>query len=203
MGLARMVALELAAVDLPLRFIVDGEHYVLVERKHAERAEPPEVGFAEIEPREAGRLLASTLRHTDTQGLLRGGLGGRATERDGDLHRAFVQRVCAQLIEDPPRLVLLRRLRPVLALDFDEPDIVDLADLVPADDRPEDTWFEVRVIDEDDQPCAGIEYEVELSDGRTRRGRTNELGVLRYEGMPPGQCKVRLLRIDAPGWDRA
>jgi hypothetical protein len=50
---------------------------------------------------------------------------------------------------------------------------------------------------------AGVEYEIELSDGRVQRGRTSEHGILRYEDLPDGSCKLRLLSVDGRGWDVA
>jgi hypothetical protein len=100
-------------------------------------------------------------------------------------------------------LVLLRRRRPLYSLVFTEAAADDLAELVPSDAPPEDTWIEVLVVDEEDVPVAGIEYEIELSDGRVRRGRTSELGILRYDGIAPGSCKVKLLSVEGKGWDRA
>jgi hypothetical protein len=188
-------------LDLPLRFFLDGEHYVLVEGKDGSY---PEEDFEEVGPWETEKLLAGALSHGDAQALLRAGLGGHASQSGSWVdHHGFSQRFRAGLREDPERLVLLRRRRPLYSLVFTEPAVADLADLVPGRDTTEDTWIEVLVVDEEDEPVAGIEYEIELSDGRVRRGRTSELGILRYDGMPPGSCKVKLLSVEAKGWDLA
>lgn len=189
-----------SAVDLPLRFFLEGEHYVLVEGKDAAWLEE---GFEEVGPWEAQRLLAGALSEADVRALLRAGLGGPATAGGYDDHHGFTRRVRASLDDDPERLVLLRRVRPLMSLVFTEPEPRDVADLVPVQERDEETWIEVLVVDDDDVPVAGLDYEIELSDGRVRRGRTSEHGILRHEGMPPGSCKVKLLGVEASGWDRA
>jgi hypothetical protein len=187
-------------VDLPLRFFLDGEHYVLVEGKDGSY---PEEDFEEVGPWEAQRVLAGALSPGGAQAHLRAGLGEQAAASGWDDHHRFSQRAHPRLGEDPDHLVLLRRRRPSYSLVFTEPEVDDLADLVPTHDRAEDTWIEVLVVDDEDEPLAGIEYEIELSDGRVRSGRTSELGILRYDGMPPGSCKVKLLSVEAKGWDLA
>jgi hypothetical protein len=187
-------------VDLPLRFFLDGEHYVLAEGKHAGY---PEEDYEEVGPWESERVLRGALSELDLRALLRAGLGGQASGSGWDDHHGFSRRVRTRIDEDPEHLVLLRRRRPVYALVFDEPEVDDLAALVPSVPDEEDTWIEVLVVDEADEPVAGIEYEIELSDGRVRRGRTSEHGILRYDGMPPGSCKVKLLSVEAKGWDVA
>jgi hypothetical protein len=187
-------------VDLPLRFFLDGEHYVLVEGRDASY---PAEDFEEVGAWEAQRVLAGALSHADAQALLRAGLGGQATAVGWDDHHGFSRRVRSRIDEDPERLVLLRRVRPLYSLVFTEPIVEDIADLAAGLDAPEETWIEVLVVDDDDRPVAGVEYEIELSDGRVRRGKTSEHGILRYDGMPPGSCKVKLLSVEAKGWDRA
>lgn len=187
-------------MDLPLRFFLEGEHYVLVEGRDASY---PEDDFEEVGPWEAQRVLSGALSHADAHALLRAGLGGEATGSGWDDAHGFSRRMQTRLDEDPERLVLLRRVRPLYSLVWKELPVDDLADLVPGLDTPEDTWIEVLVVDDDDVPVVGVEYEIELSDGRVRRGRTSEHGILRYDGMPPGSCKVKLLGVEAKGWDRA
>ena len=107
------------------------------------------------------------------------------------------------------RLVLLRRRKPRYTLVLAKPDaVVDLGELAADDltsgtESTEDQWIEVLVLDDKDQPVANVEYEIELSDGRVQRGRTSEHGILRYEDLPSGSCKVRLLDVDGSSWDLA
>ena len=176
-------------MDLPLRFFLEGEHYVLVESKDATYLEDD---HDEVGPWEAQRVLDDARSRLDPHALHR-----------ADLRGAPSRGVRARLDDDPGRLVLLRRRRPIYAMELGQPLLDDLADLVPTLEPAEDTWIEVLVVDDDDVPVAGVEYEIELSDGRKRRGRTSEHGILRYEGMPPGACKLSLLSVEASGWERA
>ncbi len=185
-------------MDLPLRFFLDGDHYVLVEGKHAEYDED----FEEIGPWEAEKLLAQALSERELGTMLRAGLGGHAGGGSWDDHQRFAQRVGSEVGGETDRLVLLRRRRPLFSLVFTEPIVDDLTDLIP-EENEEDTWIEVRVIDEDGEPVSSMEYEIELSDGRVRQGRTSELGILRYDGIPSGSCKVKLLGVEANGWNVA
>lgn len=185
-------------MDLPLRFFLDGEHYVLVEAKDAAYLDED---LEEVGAWEAQRVLEGALAHDHAHARLRGALG-EPTSGSWDDRHGFVRRTRSRVDADPERLVLLRRRRPIFALVLGEPIVDDLADLVPTDERPEDTWIEVLVVDDDDEPVAGVEYEIVLSDGRVRRGRTSEHGILRHEDMPPGSCKVKLLGVEAKGWER-
>ncbi len=69
--------------------------------------------------------------------------------------------------------------------------------------REDDAWIEVLVVDEDDEPIAHQQYEIRLSDGRTRSARTNEHGILRYEWLPDGDCEISLVGLDEGAWDAA
>ena len=188
-------------MDLPLRFFFEGEHYVLVESKDAAWLDDGDID--EVGPWETQRVRTGALAQGDAHGQLRASLGGQTTGSGWDDHHGLSRRIRTRIDEDPERLMLMRRRRPSFALVFGDPVVDDLSDLVPGDDHPEDTWIEVLVVDEEDVPIAGIDYEIELSDGRVRRGRTSEHGILRYDDMPPGSCKVKLLGVEAKGWDRA
>jgi hypothetical protein len=99
--------------------------------------------------------------------------------------------------------VLLRRTtqRPIL-----EPPHVDDAPLLSGLAEPDaidDAWIEVLVVDELDEPIANQAYEIRLSDGRVRTGRTNEHGILRYERVPEGECDVSLVALDTGAWEAA
>lgn len=192
-------------MDLPLRFFLDGELYLVVDRRDLSAREP---GFTEVGRWEAEKVLADALSQPAGAALLRAGLGGRQIESDFDDRHDGAQRMRSRLDDELDRLVLLRRRKPRYTLVLTKPEaVVDLNELAPDGDgsggteSTEDTWIEVLVLDDKDQPVANVEYEIELSDGRVQRGRTSEHGILRYEDLPSGSCKIRLLDVDGSSWD--
>jgi len=190
-------------MDLPLRFFLDGELYVLAERRDPANRDD---AFKEVGRWEAERLLAEALLHADTPALRHAGLGDDGGERGWDDRDDRLQRLGERVGVDLDRLVLLRRRKPRYTLVFAKPEVVDLEELqdhASDTDEPSDTWIEVLVVDDKNQPLADVEYEIELSDGRVQRGRTSEHGIMRYEDLPDGSCKVRLLSVDGRGWDVA
>lgn len=192
-------------MDLPLRFFLDGELYLLVDRRDLAAREP---GFMEVGRWEAEKVLADALSQAG-DALVRAGLGDRQSESEGDDRHEVPQRVRSRLDDELDRLVLLRRRKPRYTLVLAKPEaVVDLGELAADDlasgtESTEDQWIEVLVLDDKDQPVANVEYEIELSDGRVQRGRTSEHGILRYEDLPSGSCKVRLLDVDGSSWDLA
>ncbi|MFV8755140.1 hypothetical protein ACNOYE_31720 [Nannocystaceae bacterium ST9] len=71
----------------------------------------------------------------------------------------------------------------------DEPDIIERLD-----------WIEVLIEDEDHNPVPNVAYELLLPDGSTRIGKTNKLGIVRYDRIPSGSCKFKLTEMDAASW---
>jgi hypothetical protein len=75
-------------------------------------------------------------------------------------------------------------------------------------EEPEDVierleWIEVVVADEDDQPVANVAYKLVLADGSSRTGKTNSLGIVRYDRIPAGSCTFELTELDASAWKQA
>lgn len=62
-------------------------------------------------------------------------------------------------------------------------------------------WIEIQLVDEDDQPVAGVAYRIELSDRRVRTGVTNAHGVIRYDRIPGGTCKFTFTELDEQVWE--
>jgi hypothetical protein len=58
------------------------------------------------------------------------------------------------------------------------------------------TWIEIDVAFDDGTPYAGS-VQVTLPDGRVTNATTNAKGVLRLDGIAPGQCKVSFPAVDA------
>lgn len=184
----------------PVRFSIDGESYVLAGHHDAERL------GSELQPVgrwEGQRLLARALQDDGARAVLRDYLGARSTVSGWDDHRLFGERLFARLFGGPDHFVLFRR--PPSAhgpLLVDAP--TEQLDESTADEAAAvTTWIEVVIVDEDGSPCPGVDYEVELSDGRMRQGKTNEHGIFRYEDLPVGTCKVWLVGPDDASWTLA
>jgi hypothetical protein len=71
-----------------------------------------------------------------------------------------------------------------------------------ADEDPH--WLEVKVVGEDDKPLSGVVCSIILPDGKVVRHATNQLGLVRLEGITmPGSCKVTFPELDDAAWERA
>lgn len=64
-------------------------------------------------------------------------------------------------------------------------------------------WIEIQLVDEEDQPVAGVAYRIELSDRRVRTGVTNAHGVIRYDRIPGGTCRLTFPDLDEAAWEPA
>lgn len=62
------------------------------------------------------------------------------------------------------------------------------------------TWIEVRLVDEEDKPVAGVGYRIELSDGSLQFGKTDAGGGLRYSDIPEGVCNFSF-DLDEQAWE--
>ncbi|MCX4240635.1 hypothetical protein [Paraliomyxa miuraensis] len=103
----------------------------------------------------------------------------------------LVERVLDDLERPTGRLALYERPRDdsLGQLDVvDDDDIVDLSDLT---DQQETTWIEFRLHDQNDEPFAGLEYELHHADGRDTTGRLNELGIVHLQDIPAGDYTIR------------
>ena len=79
-----------------------------------------------------------------------------------------------------------------------------LAEPLQAATREDEThWIHVIIVDQDDQPLAGVRYRIELTDGQVREGRTNAEGGVYVDEIPPGTCKIALLEHDEAEWGLA
>jgi hypothetical protein len=97
-------------------------------------------------------------------------------------------------------LILVRELHQ-----WSTPGVVD-----PVEEReaPEEVvekleWIEVLIVDEDDQPLPNVAYKLVLPDGSSRVGKTNNLGIARYDRIPAGSCTFELTEMDAGAWKQA
>jgi hypothetical protein len=84
------------------------------------------------------------------------------------------------------------------------PPVVPVAPEVPgsvapsAPPAPVKTHFiEIQLFDDANQPVAGEQYEITTPDGKKRTGATNNNGVGRETGLPPGTCQIRFPNLDS------
>ena len=58
-----------------------------------------------------------------------------------------------------------------------------------------------EVFGEDDLPIPNVRYEIELPDGRVKRGTLDGDGTARVDGIPTGgTCQVRFPTLDEEAW---
>lgn len=52
------------------------------------------------------------------------------------------------------------------------------------------TWIDVRLVDENQEPIRNEPYRLELPDGRVIDGTTDGDGLAGFDGFDPGQCRL-------------
>jgi hypothetical protein len=66
------------------------------------------------------------------------------------------------------------------------------------------SWIEVEMIDEANQPVAGIRYRITLPDGETvAEGALDEKGLVRIDSIEPGTCKITFPDLDGKAYEPA
>jgi hypothetical protein len=68
---------------------------------------------------------------------------------------------------------------------------------------PSITWIEVKLVTEDGAAVPNEDYVITTRDGRQVRGKTDEKGVGRAEGIVPGPCKIAFPNLDKDAWEGA
>jgi len=73
----------------------------------------------------------------------------------------------------------------------------------PAEDDPEKvSWIEIEMVDEEDEPVAGVAYSIKLPDGTETTGTLDSEGFARVDGIEPGQCEVTFPKLDKSAWEK-
>ncbi len=67
----------------------------------------------------------------------------------------------------------------------------------------EQSWIEIELVDEDDEPVPGEKYKVTLPDDTVDEGTLDEKGFVRIEGIPSGNCKITFPDLDKDAWEKA
>ena len=66
------------------------------------------------------------------------------------------------------------------------------------------SWIEIQMIDEENQPVTGEKYCITLPDGATvAEGTLDEKGSARVAGIEPGTCKITFPDLDKDAWEEA
>lgn len=73
----------------------------------------------------------------------------------------------------------------------------------PAEDESELSWIEIEMVDEEDEPVAGVAYSIKLPDGTEATGTLDSNGFARIDGIEPGQCEVTFPKLDKSAWEKA
>jgi hypothetical protein len=125
----------------------------------------------------------------------------QAAERYGAGSVAPLQEASQALSKDwrppfqPDGLVLLQR---ALVVASQKPE--ETAALTPSALKKlrDEGWIEIDFVDAGMEPVADVEFELTLSDGQVKSGKTNGKAAIRYDGVTPGECRVRFPKIDGP-----
>jgi len=62
------------------------------------------------------------------------------------------------------------------------------------------TWIEFQLVDADGNPVPNAPYKVSLPGGAVSNGTLNEKGMVRFDGIDPGQCQITFPEFDAAEW---
>ncbi|MGE0438912.1 MAG: hypothetical protein AB7L66_00095 [Gemmatimonadales bacterium] len=68
-------------------------------------------------------------------------------------------------------------------------------------DDPREEWLEVHLIDDDGRPVADQPVEIELDAGTRLSGRTDDQGLVRFDGVPISLGRATFARIPRPTRD--
>jgi uncharacterized Zn-binding protein involved in type VI secretion len=63
-------------------------------------------------------------------------------------------------------------------------------------------WVEFQFVDKAGLPVGGAHFEFEGSDGAKERGVVQSAGLVRHEGIPSGNCTVRLFSLSDAAWSK-
>ena len=65
------------------------------------------------------------------------------------------------------------------------------------------SWIEIEMVDEEDQPVPGMAYRITLPDGESvAEGTLDDKGFARVDGIEPGTCKITFPELDKDAWEK-
>lgn len=62
----------------------------------------------------------------------------------------------------------------------------------------DESWIEIQFVDAGMEPVPNVAFEITLSEGTTKSGTTGSDGTARFEGIQPGECRVRFPKAKGP-----
>ena len=69
------------------------------------------------------------------------------------------------------------------------------------EEEKKESWIEIELLDERNEPVPGEKYKITLPDGKTvAEGTLDEKGWARVEGFEKGECKVSFPNLDKDAW---
>ena len=70
-----------------------------------------------------------------------------------------------------------------------------------AEKEKRNSWIEIELVGEDDQPIPGERYRITLPDGSVAQGSLDQNGFKRVDGFEEGTCKVCFPDLDKEAWE--
>ncbi len=70
------------------------------------------------------------------------------------------------------------------------------------DEETEVSWIELEMVDEADEPMAGVKFEVKLPDDSVATGVLDSNGFARIDGCEPGECEITFPDLDKDAWEK-
>ena len=64
-------------------------------------------------------------------------------------------------------------------------------------------WIEIAIEDEAGEPMRNVRCLVTLPNGSERHAQTDSNGLIRYDGIPSGNCSISVLDVDGSAWQLA
>ena len=72
----------------------------------------------------------------------------------------------------------------------------------PTEVEEKNSWIEIEMVDEADQPWAGEPYEIKTPSGKIRKGTLDAKGFAHISGLEPGTCQICFPYLDEAAWER-
>lgn len=72
----------------------------------------------------------------------------------------------------------------------------------PPQKKPEKTWVEFRLVDDEGRPVRGARYRLQITDNSVREGKLDDNGSVRVNNIDSGPCHITFLDYDQTEWKR-